>query len=143
MIQHELGDEITSATHRILYPCSADHTLHTGMVADLILLRGKDYVEMRKTYREQDRASMLQQKGFFYSLAVPLVLVPVKDKPMNNPAVDAALIGAKVAVQCKKYGCASVAIAKSRWLSMRYNAQQIQELIDALEKGGMEVHVYE
>lgn len=143
MIQHELGDEITSTTHRIIYPCSADHSLNTGMVSELILLRGPKYTDMRALYQKRDRMKMMNDSGLFWSLGVPIIVVPVKAKPMNNPAVEASKIGTKIATQCKKYGCASVAVARSRWLSMRYNAQQIQELIDALEKAGIEVHVYE
>lgn len=143
MIQHEFGDEIEMTTHRIIYPGSADHLMNTGLIAELIRLRGKPYADMRKLYVELDRQKMIEQSGFFFSVSLPIVIVPVKAKPTNNPAVEASVIGKKVAVQCKKYGCTSVALQKSRWNSMKYNAAQFQELIDAFEKAGIEVHVYE
>lgn len=143
-IKHNIDDDMIKSRARIIYPTFVTSVLQTGsFFNDLIAARGQEYTAIKRSWKDQDREAMLKDTGFLYGMKANIVIVPIKGFPMSIPDIDVALLARKLAAYCKKNGCQSVAFARSHWMSLRFAADKYQELLDGMEKSGIEVHEYE
>lgn len=149
--KHEIEEEIHTSPFRILLPVARANTLRRGVFQEIVnhSRTPRLYVEMAQKWEEKlngqaQKDEIFAKQGLLWGMSPKnLVIIPVKDKPLDMPTVPIVAIYPKVLAACKRYGCSDLAVAKHLWRNQRYSIAEVQELIDGLEKGGVTVHEYE
>ncbi len=143
-IKHHIEEELADSEHLIVYPVSAESKLKTGFFQLLQRKKGKAYSQLAIAWAGLDREKLVQENVIVISQEkLPIIIVPCKVKPLGWPTFPVSIIGQRVVGHLKRNGIATVALARSHWLNMRYTLDQYIELIDALESEAIVVHEYE
>ena len=150
-IKHDIEEQPATCPYRLLIPVAKYTTLKRGMFQEVreASRHPKLYTEMADAWEERingqpQKDYIFAQQGFLWGASPKrVVVIPVKPKSLEMPTVPIDVIASKLVVACRKYGCAELAVAKHLWRNQRYTMEQVQELIDTLEKGGVTVHEYE
>lgn len=147
--KHDIEEQVSACPYRILLPVARATRLRVGLFQDIVAASRtpKLYTELAAKWEEKTDGQSLKdklyaQQGYLWG-KVNLVIIPVKSMPLEMPTVPIASLAEWLAKSCKRNGCAEVAVAKHLWRNQRYTAEDVQALIDGLEKAGIGVHEYE
>lgn len=143
-IKHDIEDDIVKTEHTILIPVTADGKLRAGFYATLQKARGDAYKRLAIAWADLDTEGILSKNGFVYSYEeLPVLVIPVKPRGLQRPTVNIAELCRKIVNHLRGRGVQSIAISRSHWLNQRFTVEEFIALTDALEAGGLVVHLYE
>ena len=142
-IKHGAEESIADSNERIILPVSADSRLRAGIFKEIVKRKGETYNSLAKDWGTLDRDTIVSYNAFYWRISLPIVIVPVKRRPLAMPEIDLEIMLTKLLHYCRKYGVSAVAVSRSTWLNQRFTMAQYRSMVDRLEGEGVIVHEYE